>query len=53
MVFQVEADFPVLLDQPRPHLRVYERATVVAEKLHGTVELGIANSRITKTLPAP
>lgn len=39
-------DFPVLLDQPAPRLRVYRRETVVAEKLHAMVDLGMANSRM-------
>ncbi len=40
------ADFPVLLDQPAPRLRVYRRETVVAEKLQALVDLGLANSRM-------
>ena len=38
--------FPSLLDFPAPEVRVYSRPTVVAEKLHGLVTLGIANSRM-------
>lgn len=42
-----EADYPTLLaDQPAPRLRVYPRATVVAEKLEAIVNLGMANSRM-------
>lgn len=42
-----EAVLPTLLDdQPPPHLRVYPRAAVVAEKLDVIVSLGIANSRL-------
>lgn len=42
-----EAVYPVLLeDFPSPHLRVYPRATVVAEKLEAIVSLGMANSRM-------
>lgn len=41
-----EADFPTILDQPCPHLRVYPPETVVAEKFHAMVKLGIANSRL-------
>lgn len=42
----VLADFPTLLDLPAPHLRVYPRETVVAEKFQAMVRLGIANSRM-------
>jgi len=42
----VLADFPTLLDLPAPHLRVYPRETVVAEKFQAMVQLGIANSRM-------
>lgn len=42
----VEIDYPVLLDAPAPHLRAYPVETVVAEKLHAVVTLGIANSRL-------
>lgn len=42
----VEIDYPVLLDAPVPHLRAYPVETVVAEKLHALVTLGIANSRL-------
>jgi hypothetical protein len=38
--------FPTLLDLPAPELRVYRRETVIAEKFHAMVELGIANSRM-------
>jgi hypothetical protein len=42
-----EAFYPVLLDEfPPPHLRVYPRATVVAEKVEAIVSLGMANSRM-------
>jgi hypothetical protein len=41
-----EVDFPVLLDQPAPHLLAYRRETVVAEKLQAMVDLGLANSRM-------
>ncbi len=40
------ADYPTLLDSPAPHLRVYPRETVVAEKFQAMVHLGIANSRM-------
>lgn len=39
-------DYPTLLDQPRPRLRAYPRETVVAEKLHAIVLLGMRNSRM-------
>ena len=42
----VEIDYPVRLDVPTPHLRAYPVETVVAEKLHALVTLGIANSRL-------
>ncbi len=39
-------DYPTLLDMARPRLRVYTRETVVAEKLHAMVLLGMRNSRM-------
>lgn len=41
-----EADFPTMLDQPAPRLRVYPPETVVAEKFQAMVKLGIANGRL-------
>ncbi len=41
-----DIDFPVLLDMPAPHLKAYARETVVAEKFHAMVTLGLANSRM-------
>ncbi len=41
-----ETDFPTLLDFPAPHVRAYRPETVVAEKLHAMVELGMNNSRM-------
>jgi len=41
-----EIDYPTLLDLPSPQLRAYTRETVVAEKLHAMVALGIVNSRM-------
>lgn len=42
-----EANYPTLLeDQPAPRLRVYPRASVVAEKLDAIVSLGMANTRL-------
>lgn len=42
-----EAVYPTLLDDlPPPRLRVYPRASVVAEKLEAVVSLGMANSRM-------
>lgn len=38
--------FPSLLDFPAPDVQAYPRPTVVAEKLHGLVTLGIANTRM-------
>ena len=40
-----EAQYPVLLDLPRPRIRVYPREAVVAEKLHAMVTHGERNSR--------
>ena len=37
--------YPVLLDAPRPRVRVYPPEAVVAEKLHAMVVLGTRNSR--------
>lgn len=41
-----EADYPVLLPLPAPHVRIYPREAVVAEKFQIMVALGIANSRM-------
>ncbi|MES3004343.1 MAG: nucleotidyl transferase AbiEii/AbiGii toxin family protein [Pseudomonadota bacterium] len=38
--------YPSLLDLPQPRLRAYPRETVVAEKLHAIVSLGMRNSRL-------
>jgi len=38
--------FPGLLDFPEPEVRVYRPETVVAEKLHGMVRYGRANTRM-------
>jgi len=42
----VEATHPVLLPMPAPHLKVYPKEAVVAEKLAAMIELGIKNSRM-------
>jgi hypothetical protein len=39
-------EYPSLLGLPRPRLRAYPRETVVAEKLHAMVLLGLRNSRM-------
>lgn len=39
-------ELPVLLDLPAPHLLVYPRETVIAEKFQAMVLLGRANSRM-------
>lgn len=39
-------DFPTLLAFPAPTIRAYAKETVVAEKLHAMVSLGMANSRM-------
>jgi predicted nucleotidyltransferase component of viral defense system len=41
-----DIDLPVLLDMPSPRLRAYPLETVIAEKLHAMVVLGLANSRM-------
>jgi len=41
-----DIDFPTILEFPAPHLRAYCRETVVAEKFHAMVMLGIAISRM-------
>ncbi len=42
-----EVDYPVILEgMPAPHLRVYPRYTVVAEKLEALTSLGMLNSRM-------
>jgi predicted nucleotidyltransferase component of viral defense system len=38
--------FPTLLAFPAPTIRAYAKETVVAEKLHAMVSLGMANSRM-------
>lgn len=41
------AHYPVILDEmPAPHLHVYPRYTVVAEKLEALISLGMLNSRL-------
>jgi predicted nucleotidyltransferase component of viral defense system len=40
------AAFPTLIDLPAPQLRLYPRETVVAEKLHAMVVLGLLNGRL-------
>lgn len=42
----VEIDYPTILDQPMPHLRAYNRETVIAEKFEAMVRLGELNSRM-------
>ena len=42
----IEIDFPTMLPMAGPKLRAYRRETVIAEKLHAMVDLGIANSRM-------
>lgn len=41
-----DTSFPSLLDFPAPEVRAYSRPTVVSEKLHGLVTLGITNTRM-------
>ena len=42
----VEIEYPTLFDQPVPALKAYPPETVVAEKLHAMVALGMLNSRM-------
>ncbi len=42
----IEIEYPTLLDHSAPCLRAYPRETVVAEKYHALVNLGLANSRM-------
>ena len=39
-------EYPSLLDMPAAHIRAYPPATVVAEKFHAIVVLGLVNSRM-------
>lgn len=39
-------EYPSLLEFPGPRLRAYSRETVIAEKLHAMVVLGLRNSRM-------
>jgi predicted nucleotidyltransferase component of viral defense system len=41
-----EVTLPALLDFPAPMLRAYAKETVIAEKFHAMVVLGISNSRM-------
>jgi hypothetical protein len=41
-----EEDFPSILQQSRPRIRVYPRETVAAEKLEAMVQRGMTNSRM-------
>jgi len=42
----VRETYPTLLDHAAPHVLVYPRETVVAEKLEAIVSLGVTNSRM-------
>ncbi|HKW08803.1 MAG TPA: nucleotidyl transferase AbiEii/AbiGii toxin family protein [Gemmatimonadaceae bacterium] len=39
-------DYPSLLDMPKPRLRAYTAESVIAEKVHAMVVLGLRNSRL-------
>jgi len=41
-----EGEYPTLIGLPVPRLRLYPRETVVAEKLHAMVVLGLLNGRL-------
>ena len=41
----LQIQYPALLRNQKPQLRVYAQETVIAEKLHAMVERGLANSR--------
>lgn len=38
--------YPTLLDFPAPHIRIYPRESVIAEKFEAMVSLGLENSRM-------
>lgn len=40
------AEYPTLLDLPKPNLLIYPRETVIAEKFEAMVALGLTNSRM-------
>jgi predicted nucleotidyltransferase component of viral defense system len=42
----VKLEYPPLLDFPAPRLQAYPRETMVAEKFHALVRLGLTNSRM-------
>lgn len=42
----IVSDYPSILGQPPPRIRVYPRETVVAEKYEALVQLGMTNSRM-------
>ena len=43
----VDSVFPVLLeDLPKPHVRTYPVYTVISEKLHAIVSMGVSNTRM-------
>lgn len=43
----IDSVFPVLLeDLPRPHIRTYPAYTVISEKLHAIVSMGLSNTRM-------
>jgi len=46
MSFLTTREYPTLLTNPAPRLKVYPRETVVAEKYQALVHLGLANSRM-------
>jgi predicted nucleotidyltransferase component of viral defense system len=41
-----KTEYPTILNFPAPMIRTYTRETVIAEKFHAMVTLGIANSRM-------
>jgi predicted nucleotidyltransferase component of viral defense system len=41
-----ELSFPTMLDFPAPSLRAYRPETVIAEKFHAMVDLGLRNTRM-------
>ena len=41
-----ERNYPTLLDLPAPRLWTYPRETLLAEKVHAMVQLGLRNSRV-------
>jgi len=48
MIYPIEKliEYPVILDFPKPHLKVYPVESVVSEKFEAMIKLGLLNSRM-------